>query len=148
MPASKADTARILEEVVAGWLADPDNDVVYAEHVDGYLVVRLRQVVRDFTSVWFLVGDRSVDVEAYVLPAPDREDSPVFRQCLVRNQRAWRVHFMVGRDGGLVLHGRVANDAVTSAELSYLLAEIYETIEVSFRPLIRAGWTGQSGREK
>ncbi|MDH5421020.1 MAG: YbjN domain-containing protein [Acidimicrobiia bacterium] len=148
MPASKADTAELLEAVVAGWLADPDNDVVYSEQVDGYLVIRLRQAVRDFTSVWFLVGDRSVDVEAYVLPAPDREDSPVFRQCLVRNQRAWRVHFMVGKDGGLVLHGRVPNEAVTRAELSYLLAEIYETIEVSFRSLIRAGWTDQSGREK
>jgi hypothetical protein len=55
---------------------------------------------------------------------------------------------MVGKDGGLVLHGRVANDAVTSAELSYVLAEIYETIEMSFRPLIRAGWTNQTGREK
>lgn len=148
MPASKADTAELLREVVDGWLADPENDVVYSERVEGYLVIRMRQVVRDFTSVWFLVGDRSVDVEAYVLAAPDDVDSPAFRQCLVRNQRAWRVHFMVGKDGGLVLHGRLANESVTTAELSHLLAEIYETVEVSFRPLIRAGWNSQPGREK
>lgn len=148
MPASKAETARILADTVADWLADPDNDVVYSEQVDDFLVIRMRQVVRDFTSVWFLAGDRSLQVEAYVLPAPPDEHSPAFRQCLVRNQRSWRVHYMVGEDGGLVLHGRVANEVVNSTELSLVLAEIYEAIEVGFRPLIRAGWPDRAGREK
>lgn len=148
MPASRLDTARVLTETVAGWVADPDNDVVYSEEVDGFTVIRMRQVVRDFTSVWFSVGDRSVGIEAHVLPAPDDERSPAFRQCLVRNQRSWRVHFMVAKDGGLVLHGRLANEVVNSTELSLVLAEIYDAVEVSFRPLIRAGWPSQVGREK
>lgn len=148
MPASKPDAARVLADSIAEWVADPDNDVVYTEDVDGLTVIRMRQVVRDFTSVWFSVGDRSIEFEAYVLPAPDDEVSPVFRQCLVRNQRAWRVHFMVGKDGGLVLHGRLANEVVNRMELSLALAEIYDTVETSFRPLIRAGWPSQGGREK
>ena len=151
MPVSKAeaaDAAAILADTVAGWLADPDNDVVYTEEVDGYLVVRMRQVVRDFTSVWFKAGERSVQIEAHVLPAPDDDASAVFRQCLVRNQRAWRVHFMVAKDGGLALHGRLANEVVNRAELSMVLAEIYDVVEVSFRPLIRAGWGPGVGREK
>jgi len=55
---------------------------------------------------------------------------------------------MVAKDGGLVLHGRLANEVVNSTELSLVLAEIYDAVEVSFRPLIRAGWPSQVGREK
>jgi uncharacterized protein YjfI (DUF2170 family) len=148
MPVSRAEAAAVLAETVKAWLADPENDVVYSEEVDGYLVIRMRQTVRDFTSVWFLVGERSIQIEAYVLPAPDDDHSAVFRQCLVRNRKAWRVHFMVGQDGGLVLHGRLANEVVNSSELSLLLAEIYDAVEVGFRPLIRAGWPTEPGREK
>lgn len=140
MPGSKAETYRLVSDVVDAWIADPENAVVYREDVDGYLVIRMTQIVRDFTSVWFRIGDRSVEAEAYVLPAPPDEGAAVFRQCLVRNRRSWRCHFMVGNDGGLVLHGRLTNETVTPDELSLLLAEIYETIEVSFRPLIKAGW--------
>ena len=148
MPVSKAESEAVLATTVAGWVADPDNDVVYSEKVDGRLVIRMRQTVREFTSVWFLVGDRSIQIEAHVLPAPPEERSPVFRQCLVRNQKAWRVHFMVGDDGGLVLHGRVANEVVSVEELGLVLAEIYDSVEVAFRPLIRAGWEFDMGREK
>lgn len=148
MRVSKAESAAVLARTVAAWLADPDNDVVYSEAVDRYLVIRMRQTVRDFTSVWFLVGGRSIQVEAHVLPAPPDEASPVFRQCLVRNQNAWRVHFMVAKDGGLVLHGRLANEAVTADELGLMLAEIYDSVEVAFRSLIRAGWASEMDREK
>ena len=52
------------------WVADPDSDVVYAEKVEGRLAVRMRQQVREATTVWFWVGDRSLIAEAYVIPAP------------------------------------------------------------------------------
>ena len=148
MPVSKPESEAVLARTVAAWVADPDNDVVYSERVDGHLVIRMRQTVREFTSVWFLVGDRSIKIEAHVLPAPPEERSPVFRQCLVRNRNAWRVYFMDGSDGGLVLHGRVANEVVSAEELGLVLAEIYDSVEVAFRPLIRAGWESDMGREK
>lgn len=153
MPVSKAEAADVLAATVARWVDDPESAVEYSEVVaadngSDYLVIRMRQDVRDYTSVWFQVGERSLRTEAYVLPAPPSEESPVFRQCLVRNQRAWRAHFMVGADGGLVLAARTAIEHVTELELELLLAEIYEAIEVSFRPLIRAGWDADPDREK
>lgn len=122
------------------WVADPESDVVYAELVDERWAVRIRQRVRDYTTVWFDVGTRSMRWEAYVLPAPARQREEVYRQCLVRNAATWRVHFAVDRHGEIVLRGRLALGAVGERELEHVLAEIYDLVEVSFPGLRRAAF--------
>ena len=86
------------------WVSDPDSDVVYAEKVEGRLAVRMRQQVREATTVWFWVGDRSLIAEAYVIPAP-ADAEPAYRQALVRNGRGFRVHFALDHEGALILRG-------------------------------------------
>ena len=127
--------AALLAQVVDSWVSDPDSDVVYAEKVEGRLAVRMRQQVREATTVWFWVGDRSLIAEAYVIPAP-AEAEAAYRQALVRNGRSFRVNFALDHEGALVLRARVPLERVDATELSYLLAEIYETIEISFRSLV------------
>ena len=124
----------MLARVVDSWVADPDSDVVYAEKVEGRLAVRMRQQVREATTVWFWVGDRSLIAEAYVIPAP-AEAEVAYRQALVRNGRSFRVNFALDQEGALVLRARIPLERVNATELSYLLAEIYQTVEVSFRSL-------------
>lgn len=119
------------------WLEDPESAVVYAEEVDGRWAVRLRQETREATTVWFEFGDRSLTVEAYVVPAPDSPGA-IHLQALQRNMRSWRVFFAVDKEGGLVLRGRYPQEMVTSTELDLVLGEIYETVEVAFRPLLRS----------
>ena len=128
--------AALLAEVVGSWVADPDSDVVYAEQVEGRLAVRMRQQVREATTVWFWVGDLSLIAEAYVIPAPaEAEAEAAYRQALVRNGRNFRVTFALDNEGALVLRARIPLERVNATELSYLLAEIYETVEISFRSL-------------
>jgi hypothetical protein len=127
--------AALLSRVVDSWVADPDSDVVYAEKVEGRLAVRMRQQVREATTVWFWVGDRSLIAEAYVIPAP-AEAEVAYRQALARNARSFRVNFALDQEGALVLRARLPLERVNATELSYLLAEIYETIEISFRSLV------------
>lgn len=124
------------------WLEDEGSAVVYAEEVEGRWAVRMSQLVRDATTVWFEVGQRSIRFEAYVLPAPPNP-AEVHRQALVRNQRAWRCFFAVDRDGAVVLRGRLHSDQVSIAELDMALGEIYETIEVAFRPMVEAGFSSR-----
>ncbi len=88
------------------WVADPDSDVVYAEKVEGRLAVRMRQQVREATTVWFWVGDRSLIAEAYVIPAPASAEA-AYRQALVRNGRSFRVNFALDHEGALVLRARM-----------------------------------------
>jgi hypothetical protein len=164
MPGSRPDV--VLEATFRRWLEDPESDVVHVEQVSESgsdpgtppsihpsirpsiqrWAVRMRQTVRDATTVWWEVGQRSLRCEAYVLPAPEGDPSEVHRQCLVRNATAWRVHFAVDREGAVVLRGRLPLTRVTAEELDFLLGEIYETIEVSFRPMLKA-WLARPGRE-
>jgi hypothetical protein len=127
--------AALLAQVVDSWVADPDSDVIYAENVEGRLAVRMRQQVREATTVWFWVGDRSLIAEAYVIPAP-AEAEAAYRQALIRNGRSFRVNFALDHEGALVLRARIPLGRVDAVELSYLLAEIYETVEMSFRSLV------------
>lgn len=129
----------ILEERIRLWVEDPASSVEYAEEVEGRWAVRMRQDVRDATTVWFDVGERSLQFEAYVMPAPP-SPGEVHRQALVRNARAWRCFFAVDAEGAIVVRGRLAADRVTVDELDRVLGEVFETIEIAFRPMVRAGF--------
>lgn len=129
----------VLEERIRLWVEDPTSSVEYAEEVEGRWAVRMRQGVRDATTVWFDVGERSLRFEAYVVPAP-LAPAEVHRQALVRNARAWRCFFAVDAEGAIVLRGRLAADRVTLDELDRVLGEVFESIEVAFRPMVRAGF--------
>ena len=98
----------------------------------------MRQTVRDFTTVWFDTGERTVRVEAFVLPVPPHVQSEVFRQALVRNSGTRRVHFALDRHGDLVVTGRIPLGELAGTELELTLGEVYDLVEVSFRPMLRA----------
>lgn len=129
----------VLEERIELWLNDPESSVEYAEEVEGRWAVRMRQETRDATTIWWDVGERSLSFEAYVLPAPPHPEE-VHRQALVRNARAWRCFFAVDGEGAIVLRGRLARGRVSLDELDRVLGEIFETIELAFRPMVRAGF--------
>lgn len=129
----------VLEQRIQLWLDDPDSSVEYAEELEGRWAVRMRQQTRDATTVWFDVGERSLMFEAYVMPAP-MEPAEVHRQALVRNARSWRCLFALDGEGAIVLRGRVTADRVTLDELDRVLGEVFETIEIAFRPMVRAGF--------
>ena len=127
----------ILEGRIEAWLGDPDSSVEYAEEVEGRWAVRMRQETRDATTVWFTVGERSLSYEAYLMPASEGTIG-LYGQALKRNMRAWRAFFALDHEGGLVVRGRLGQASVTDLELDLALGEIYDTIEVSFRPMLRA----------
>ena len=131
-----------LEQRIRLWLDDPESSVEYAEELEGRWAVRMRQEARDATTVWFDVGERSLQFEAYFMPAP-ADPAEVHRQALVRNIGSWRAFFAVDREGALVLRGRVSEERVTLQELDLVLGEVFEMIEVAFRAMIRAGFPGR-----
>ena len=136
----------ILIERIRLWLEDPDSSVEYAEELDGRWAVRMRQEVRDATTVWFEVGEWSLTFEVYLMPAPI-DPTEVHRQALVRNNSAWRVFFAVDREGAVVLRGRIAEVRVTLEELDRVLGEIFEIVEVAFRAMIRAGFPSKQAHD-
>ena len=139
-PGGRAELSARLGEVFEAWAADPSSDVAAAELVEGRWAVRMAQQTRDYTTVWVTPGDLTASFEAYVLPAPPRRVGEVHRQLLFRNLRAWRVHFAADRNGEIYLLGRIEAAHADEETLSYVFAEIYELVELSFRPLLQAGF--------
>ena len=103
-----------LERRIERWLADPDSSVEYAEEVESRWAVRMRQEARDATTVWFTIGQRSLEYEAYVMPAAEggRE---LYGQALHRNMKGWRTHYALDQEGGLVRAGPSSRMSPTSA---------------------------------
>ena len=104
----------------------------------------MAQQTRDFTTVWVEPGERTVGFEAYVLPPPPAERVEVFRQMLFRNHTAWRVHFSVDRNQEIYLRGRIPVAVADEETLQYVFGEIYQLIELAFRPLLDAGYRPES----
>ena len=120
------------------WVADPDSDVVWSDDYEGRRAVRMRQTVRDVTTVWFTIGQRTVTIEAFVLPLPDDAPGGAIAHLLHRNYRTRRLHFALDPRNDLVVTGRIPLEELSEHELELALGEVYDLIEVSFRPLLAA----------
>lgn len=128
-------TPERLVALVEPMVVDPELDVVACETVDGRVAIRLRQSVRDFTTVWCDVGELTTRFEAYVLPASDAP--AIHREALVRNARMRDVAFALDTEGGLVLVARVQT-ADLAARLGFVLAELWEGVELAFPSMRRS----------
>ncbi len=122
-------------------VSDDASDVVNAEEYEGRWAVRMAQQVRDFTTVWFEVGERTVGFEAYVLPNPPHGHQEVYRQLLSRNHGLWRAHFSIDRDGDVFLVGRVSLAEWSPEAFDAVLGVVYEAVELGFRSVVRAGFS-------
>jgi hypothetical protein len=138
------DAGQLVERMTDAWLEDPESDVVWAGYHEGRRGVRMRQMVRDMTTVWFAVGQRTVTIEAYVLPKPPQHADEVYRQALTRNAGTRRMAFALDRLGDLVIIGRIPLEHLSEEELELAHGEVYDLVEVSFTGLVRAAF----GREK
>ena len=129
--------AEILWECIERWIADEDSSVEYAEQVDDRIAVRMRQEVRDASTVWWTPGQRSLTAEVFVVPAPTTNSEAVYRLALDRNRSTFRAHYAMERDGGIVLRSRIANESVSVDLLELVLGELYDQVELTFRPMVR-----------
>ncbi|MXX64029.1 MAG: hypothetical protein F4Z36_02985 [Acidimicrobiia bacterium] len=136
----RAELTERLGEIFRSWVEDEESDVEAAELVEGRWAVRMVQVTRDCTTVWVEPGDRTVGFEAYVLPSPPKSLDEVYRLLLMRNHRAWRAHFALDYHGEIYLRGRIEADSADEGTIQYVFAEIYELVELTFRPLLKIGF--------
>jgi hypothetical protein len=136
----------LLESTTQAWVDDADSDVVWCGEHDGRWGIRMKQTVRDFTTIWFDVGERTLGYEAYVIPAPASNREEVYRQLLVRNRRRWRVHFAIDAEGGVYLRGRAPVELVDAGELDAIVGAVYDAVEEAFGALLLAGFEREKNR--
>jgi len=138
---NQEETRRLLEEVSEGWLADSRADVIWVGDYEGRRGVLVRLGTGEPSTVWFQVEERTLRVEAFILPAPPagrREE--VFRRSLAHNMAGRRLHLALDRRGDLVLVGRVPRREADADELELLLGEAHEALEVVRPTLARVAF--------
>lgn len=142
---NRVEARSLIERVSAEWVADPGSDVVWAGEYEGRLGIRMAQQTRDFTTMWFEIGDLTVRFEAYLTPAPATNAGEVYRLVAARSYRSWPAHLAADRRGDIYVVGRIPLGGLSARAIDEAVGSVYELVELTFRPILR---TGFPSREK
>ena len=137
---TKDEATALIVEITEDWEADPASDIVWAGEHDGRRGIRMAQQCRDFTTVWFDIGELTVGFEAYVMPQPPDAGVDFYRYCMARNWRSWPAHLATDDRGDVFVIGRIPLPSLTEATLDGAVGAVYEVIELSFRTLLQLGF--------
>ena len=107
----------------------------------GAYVVTLPGAHGRSTLVWFLAGEQSVSVEAFVLHLIEvRDPGPLHRWLLARNLRLRAVHFGLDEVGDVFLTGSLPHAAVDVATVDRVLGELLELVGEGTPTLLRLAY--------
>jgi len=102
--------------------------------------VRMRGEEKEYTTVWLTLGQRTLQYETYVMPAPQENLAPVYEMALRRNERLVGAHFAIGVEDALFLRGELPLSALSEAELDRVIGSLYAYVEQCFPALVRLGY--------
>jgi Putative bacterial sensory transduction regulator len=144
-PATDAELDAV-EALIDGWLRRQlgENPILVAvdrgEPGERRWYVRLRGEEKDFTTIWFTLGQRTLRYETYVMPAPEENHAAFYEHLLRRNLRLYGAAFAIGAEDAVFLVGQIGAGAVDEGELDRVLGSIYAWVEQFFRPAMRIGY--------
>ncbi len=125
-----------------------DNPVVAAvdhDPAERRWYVRVLGEDKDTYTVWFTLGQRTLQYETFVMPAAEENHAAFFEHLLRRNQKLYGLAFCVGAEDAVFLTGQLGNDALDHDELDRILGTIYATVELCFRAALRIGFASRFG---
>jgi hypothetical protein len=130
----------LLEETTTAWVDDALSDVVWAGDYESRWGIRMAQRARDFTTIWFDVGDITVHYEAFLLPTPPYQREEVYRYCLARSRTTWPATIVADRRGELYVAGRIPLEILNADTIDGAVGAVYDVVDSSFRTLLRMGF--------
>lgn len=141
-----------LEARIDGWLERElaTNPVVVAvdrgmERGERRWFVRLHGEERAVTTIWLTLGQRTLQHETYVLPAPFERHGEFYEHLLRRNRGLAGAHFAIGAEDAVYLVGQVPTIGCDEEDLDRILGTVYATVEQCFRPALRIGFGSRLG---
>jgi hypothetical protein len=146
-----AEQLRAVEATIERWLERErgSNPVLAAVDRDPETTrwfVRLRGEEKDYTTVWFTLGQRTLHFETYVMPAPEENHAAFYEHLLRRNRTCNGAAFCIGDEDAIFLQGRLPVTAVDEHELDRILGSMYAYVEQFFRPAMRIGFASRFRR--
>jgi hypothetical protein len=139
----------VVERRIDTWLsrAAAENPVIAAVERDVELprrwFVRMLGEEKSVTTVWLTLGQRTLQYETYVMPAPEENHAEFYEHLLRRNDGLVGAHFSIGAEDAVFLRGELAVGALDENELDRALGTLYATVEQCFRPALRIGFASR-----
>lgn len=99
------------------------------------------------TACILTVGSHALEIEAFVLRAPEENREQVYAWLLQRNVRTYAVSWSIDAVGDVYLTGRVPLASVSAAELDRILGCVLEYADGSFNVLLEMGFGSSIRRE-
>ena len=136
----------LLDRQITSWLMSmmERNDTIVAvdrgEPDEHRWYVRMHGEEKEFTTVWFTLGQRTLRFETYVMPAPEENAEQLYEHVLRRNESLVGVHFSIGIEDAIFLRGELPLRMVDEDELDRVVGTLYATVERIFPTIIRIGF--------
>jgi hypothetical protein len=99
------------------------------------------------TACVLTVGTHALEIEAFVMRAPDENHERVYGWLLQRNARMYAVSWTIDGAGDVYLTGRVPLAAVTADEIDRILGCVLDYADGSFNLLLEMGFGSSIRRE-
>ena len=147
-PASSPDELLRLSAVIDEWVQRQIESpvVAHVERGEGdepRWFIRVTGEEKSVFSIWFMLRQRSLFVETYVLPAPEENHAAVYEYLLRRNSRIFGMSFSIGEENAVYLTGEIHNREICESELDRLLGTAYMLTEQCFRPAMRLAYASK-----
>ena len=99
------------------------------------------------TACILTVGTHALEIEAFVMRAPDENREQVYAWLLQHNARMYAVSWAIDAAGDVYLIGRLPLASVTADELDRVLGCVLEYADGSFNTLLELGFGSSIRRE-
>ena len=139
----------LLDRQITSWLMSmmERNDTIVAvdrgEPDEHRWYVRMHGEEKEFTTVWFTLGQRTLQFETYVMPAPEENAEQLYEHVLRRNESLVGVHFSIGIEDAIFLRGELPLRMDDEDELDRVVGTLYATVERIFPTIIRIGFASR-----
>lgn len=138
-----------LRRSIDDWLEhqrSTNSAIVAVDHGEGDEIrwyVRMRGEEKEFTTLWFTLGQRTLRYETYVMPAPEENATQLYESLLRRSDALVGAHFSIGTEDAVFLRGELPNHALNEAELDRIVGTMFATVERLFPLLVRIGFASR-----
>jgi hypothetical protein len=133
--------AATLEAALAG------QDLEWQRLDEATFAVALPGEKRLKTACILTVGAHALEIEAFVMRAPEENREQVYAWLLQRNARMYAVSWAIDGTGDVYLVGRMPLAAITADELDRILGSVLEYADGSFNVLLEMGFGSSIRRE-
>lgn len=99
------------------------------------------------TACFLTVGAHALEIEAFVMRAPEENREQVYAFLLQRNVRMYAVAWAMDAAGDIYLAGRLPLSAVTADEIDRVLGSVLEYADGTFNQLLELGFGSSIRRE-